>query len=125
MKDGLTAGEKDKIINEVFDKEFLDILSDKGHTLDSLLSLNPKESAKKFVDLAMQIDYLMPKLESNGIDYFKNISSLLILLAKKEGLYDNRETTYRALEDLVKTKLISKVYDEEKKELVYFVKNKK
>ena len=46
-------------------------------------------------------------------------------LAKKEGLYDNRETTYRALEDLVKTKLISKVYDEEKKELVYFVKNKK
>ena len=89
MKDGLTAGEKDKIINEVFDKEFLDILSDKGHTLDSLLSLNPKESAKKFVDLAMQIDYLMPKLESNGIDYFKNISSLLILLAKKEGFYDH------------------------------------
>ena len=46
-------------------------------------------------------------------------------LAKKEGLYDNRETTYRALEDLVKTKLVSKTYDEEKKELVYFVKNKK
>ncbi len=46
-------------------------------------------------------------------------------VAKKEGLYDNRETTYRALEDLVKTKLVSKIYDEEKKELVYFIKNKK
>ena len=46
-------------------------------------------------------------------------------LAKKDGLYANRETTYRALEDLVKTKLVSKFYDEEKKELVYFVKNKK
>ena len=43
--------------------------------------------------------------------------------AKKEGIYDNRETTYRALEDLVKTKLVSKTYDEEKKELVYSVKN--
>ncbi|MBU1989090.1 MAG: hypothetical protein KKD94_06455 [Nanoarchaeota archaeon] len=39
--------------------------------------------------------------------------------AKKEGIYDNRETTYRALEDLVKIKLVSKTYDEEKKELVY------
>ena len=46
-------------------------------------------------------------------------------LAKKDGLYNNRETTYRALEDLVKTKLVSKFYDEEKKELVYFIKNKK
>ena len=43
--------------------------------------------------------------------------------AKKEGIYTNRETTYRALEELVKTKLVSKTYDEEKKELVYFVKN--
>ena len=46
-------------------------------------------------------------------------------LAKKEGLYNNRETTYRSLEVLVKTKLVSKFYDEEKKELVYFIKNKK
>jgi len=44
-------------------------------------------------------------------------------LAQKEGIYDNRETTYRALEDLVKTKLVSKTYDEEKKELVYRFKN--
>ena len=44
-------------------------------------------------------------------------------VAKKEGIYTNRETTYRALEDLVKTKLVSKSYNEEKKELVYFVKN--
>ena len=44
-------------------------------------------------------------------------------VAKKEGIYTNRETTYRALEDLVKTKLVSKKYDEEKKELVYAVKN--
>lgn len=43
--------------------------------------------------------------------------------AKKEGIYDNRETTYRALEDLVKTKLVSKTYNEEKKELVYSYKN--
>lgn len=43
-------------------------------------------------------------------------------IAKKEKLYDNRETTYRALEDLVKTKLVSKKYDEDKKGLVYFVK---
>lgn len=42
--------------------------------------------------------------------------------AKKEGIYENRETTYRALEDLTKTKLVSKYYDEEKKELVYAVK---
>ena len=46
-------------------------------------------------------------------------------LAEKEGLYDNRETTYRALEDLVKTKIVSKIYDDEKKELVYFIKNRK
>ncbi len=44
-------------------------------------------------------------------------------IAKKEGIYTNRETTYRALEELVKAKLISKAYDEEKKELVYFIKN--
>lgn len=43
--------------------------------------------------------------------------------AEKEGLYDNRETTYRALEDLVEAKLVSKSYNEEKKELVYTVKN--
>jgi Fe2+ or Zn2+ uptake regulation protein len=42
--------------------------------------------------------------------------------AKQEGIYTNRETTYRALEDLVKTKLVSKTYDEEKKELVYSAK---
>ena len=28
-------------------------------------------------------------------------------LAKKEGIYTNRETTYRALEDLVRIKLVS------------------
>ena len=44
-------------------------------------------------------------------------------VAKKEGLYANRETTYRALEDLVKTKLVSKNYHEEKKELIYSLKN--
>lgn len=43
-------------------------------------------------------------------------------IAKKERLYDNRETTYRALEELVKAKLASKIYDEEKKELIYSVK---
>lgn len=43
-------------------------------------------------------------------------------LAKKEKIYDNRETTYRALEDLVKIKLVSKKYDEEKKELIYSVR---
>lgn len=44
-------------------------------------------------------------------------------IAKKEGIYTNRETTYRALEELVKVKLVSKVYNEESKELVYFIKN--
>jgi len=43
--------------------------------------------------------------------------------AQKEGLYDNRETTYRALEELLKTKLVSKTYDDEKKELIYSFKN--
>lgn len=43
-------------------------------------------------------------------------------IAKKEGIYSNRETTYRALEDLVKIKLVSKGYNEENKELVYSVK---
>ena len=83
MKDGL-------IVREVaqFDREFLDMLLDKGYTLDSLLSLNAEESAKKFVDLSMQLDYLIPKSESNGLDYFKNISSLLFLLGKKEGFYE-------------------------------------
>ena len=42
--------------------------------------------------------------------------------AKKDGLYNNRETTYRALEALVKTKLVLKTYDDERKELVYSVK---
>ena len=44
-------------------------------------------------------------------------------LAKKEGIYTNRETTYRALEDLVRIKLVSKGYNEENKELVYSIKN--
>lgn len=44
-------------------------------------------------------------------------------LAKKEGIYTNRETTYRALEDLVRIKLVSKGYNEESKELVYSIKN--
>jgi len=44
-------------------------------------------------------------------------------IAHKEGIYDNRETTYRALEDLVQIKLISKTYNEEKKELLYAIKN--
>ena len=44
-------------------------------------------------------------------------------IAKKEGIYTNRETTYRALEELVKVKLVSKGYNEESKELVYSVKN--
>ncbi len=44
-------------------------------------------------------------------------------LAKKEGIYTNRETTYRALEDLVRIKLVSKGYNEESKELVYAIKN--
>lgn len=44
-------------------------------------------------------------------------------LAKKEDIYTNRETTYRALEDLVRIKLVSKGYNEESKELVYSIKN--
>ncbi|MEK6828009.1 MAG: hypothetical protein AABX78_01545 [Nanoarchaeota archaeon] len=44
-------------------------------------------------------------------------------LAKKDGIYTNRETTYRALEDLVRIKLVSKGYNEESKELVYSIKN--
>ena len=44
-------------------------------------------------------------------------------LAKKEGIYTNRETTYRALEDLVRIKLVSKGYNEESKELLYSIKN--
>ncbi|MEK6942588.1 MAG: hypothetical protein AABX00_00825 [Nanoarchaeota archaeon] len=44
-------------------------------------------------------------------------------IAKKEGIYTNRETTYRALEELVKVKLVSKGYNEESKELVYSIKN--
>ena len=44
-------------------------------------------------------------------------------IAKKEGIYTNRETTYRALEELVKVKLVSKGYNEESKELIYSIKN--
>ena len=44
-------------------------------------------------------------------------------IAKKDGIYTNRETTYRALEDLVRIKLVSKGYNEENKELVYSIKN--
>ena len=44
-------------------------------------------------------------------------------IAKKDGIYTNRETTYRALEELVKVKLVSKGYNEESKELVYSIKN--
>lgn len=87
MKDKLstlTVGDKDK-----FDQEFLNMLLDKGYNLEDLLSLNSEESAEKFVDLAMQIDYLTPKSERNNLDYFRNISGLLLLLAKKEGFYNN------------------------------------
>ena len=80
------------------------------------------ELSKTFLILS-NIKKLKLLLFFNGIE--PSSSASIHLVAKKEGLYDNRETTYRALEDLVKTKLVSKTYDEEKKELVYFVKNKK
>jgi len=43
--------------------------------------------------------------------------------AKGGGLFVNRETTYRALEDLVKIKIVSKFYDEAKKKIVYCIKD--
>ena len=42
---------------------------------------------------------------------------------KGGGLFVNRETTYRALEDLVKIKIVSKFYDEAKKKIVYCIKD--
>ncbi len=59
---------------------------------------------------------LLKKLDpSSAAEVHKN--------AKKDGIYANRETTYRALELLTQTDIVSKRYDEERKELVYFIKN--
>jgi hypothetical protein len=79
-----------------------------------------KEAAETFLILSnvkrLKLLLLLKKLPPSS-------SADINRVAEKEGIYDNRETTYRALEDLVKIKLVSKSYDEEKKELVYVVKN--
>lgn len=79
-----------------------------------------KEVAQNFLILSnikrLKLLLLLGKIPSSS-------SADIHRMAKKEGIYDNRETTYRALEELVKTKLVSKAYDEEKKELVYAFKN--
>ena len=79
-----------------------------------------KETATIFLVLSnvkkLKLLLLISKiLPSSSADIHKS--------AKKEGIYDNRETTYRALEELVKIKLVSKGYNEESKELVYSIKN--
>ena len=82
---------------------------------------NLEDLAKRFLILSnlkrLRLLFLLHKLN-------KPLSSADIHReAKKEKIYSNRETTYRALEDLVKSKLISKSYDEGKKELVYCAKD--
>ena len=78
-----------------------------------------KEVSETFLILSnlkrLKLLLLLNKLEPSS-------SADIHRAAKQEGIYNNRETTYRALEDLVKTKLISKTYNEEKKELVYSAK---
>jgi len=85
-----------------------------------LLGGKLKEVSQTFLILSnikrLKLLLLLHKLEPSS-------SADIHRVAKKEGIYDNRETTYRALEDLVKTKLVSKTYNEEKKELVYAIKN--
>ena len=92
--------------------------------------------------MRLQFEVVLDKLEefSKKFLILSNIKRLKLLLmlkkldrplssadvhreAKREKIYSNRETTYRALEDLVQTKLVSKSYDEGKKELVYCIKN--
>jgi len=91
--------------------------------------------------MQLKFNLLTEKLENLTktflvLSNFKRLKLLLLLnkissasaaqihkLAKKEGIYTNRETTYRALEDLVRIKLVSKGYNEESKELVYSIKN--
>jgi len=79
-----------------------------------------KEASRTFLILSnvkrLKLLLLLNKLSPSS-------SAEIHKTAKKEGIYDNRETTYRALEDLVKVKLVSKRYDEEKKELVYGANN--
>ncbi len=79
------------------------------------------ELSKTFLILSnlkrLRLVLLLNKIEPSS-------SAEIHRLAKKERIYDNRETTYRALEELVKTKLVSKVYEEQKKELIYSVKRK-
>ena len=91
--------------------------------------------------MQLKFDLLTEKLENLTktflvLSNIKRLKLLLLLnkissasaaqihkLAKKDGIYANRETTYRALEDLVRIKLVSKGYNEESKELVYSIKN--
>ena len=86
----------------------------------NLLTEKLEDLTKKFLVLSnvkrLKLLLLLNKINSGSAAQIHKV-------AKKEGIYANRETTYRALEELVKTKLVSKSYDEEKKELIYFIKN--
>lgn len=86
----------------------------------NLLTEKLEDLKKKFLVLS-NIKRLRLLLLLNKID--PSSAAQIHKIAKKEGIYTNRETTYRALEELVKVKLVSKGYNEENKELVYSVKN--
>lgn len=86
----------------------------------NLITERLEDLTKKFLVLSnikrLRLLLLLNKINSASAAQIHKI-------AKKEGIYNNRETTYRALEYLVKIKLVSKLYDEESKELVYSIKN--
>ena len=86
----------------------------------NLLTEKLEDLKKKFLVLS-NIKRLRLLLLLNKIN--PSSAAQIHKIAKKEGIYTNRETTYRALEELVKVKLVSKGYNEESKELLYSVKN--
>lgn len=86
----------------------------------NLLTERLEDLKKKFLVLS-NIKRLRLLLLLNKIN--PSSAAQIHKIAKKEGIYTNRETTYRALEELVKIKLVSKGYNEESKELIYSIKN--
>mgnify|MGYP001605118710 FL=1 len=75
----------------------------------NLLTEKLEDLKKKFLVLS-NIKRLKLLLLLNKIN--PSSAAQIHKIAKKDGIYTNRETTYRALEELVKVKLVSKGYNE-------------
>jgi len=83
---------------------------------------NVKESAKRFGALKNEKHIkLLLYIEKNQNLCMDEIH----LFAKKNEIFLNRQSTHKALEKLVKTGYLKKLYDEKKNKIVYQLKSEK